>query len=311
MLSQVIKKVLSLNKAPKPSLRQREWSIGIYLGESPFHFESPKTVSNPVLTRKNVSDVEAAFVADPFMLEEGGMWYMFFEVMNRQSHKGEIGLATSRNGGQWTYQQIVLAEPFHLSYPYVFSWMNNYYMIPESYKANSIRVYKALEFPTRWLYIGTLLSGPCYLDASIFQYNNLWWLFTETNPAMKHDTLRLYYAADLMGPWLEHSKSPLIEGNRRIARPGGRVVIVNDEVVRYAQDCCPTYGTQVRAFEITKLTTTSYREREVCEEAILVPSGNGWNECGMHHIDPHLMDDGRWLACVDGWFRVEPTDSGK
>jgi hypothetical protein len=21
----------------------------------------------------------------------------------------------------------------------------------------------------------------------------------------------------------------------------------------------------------------------------------------MHHLDAHLQDDGRWLACVDGW----------
>jgi hypothetical protein len=36
--------------------------------------------------------------------------------------EGEIGLATSEDGLKWDYKQVVLNEPFHLSYPYVFEW---------------------------------------------------------------------------------------------------------------------------------------------------------------------------------------------
>jgi hypothetical protein len=284
--------------------KQYEWSIGIYYGTSPFSFSPPKNVDNPVLTRKDVLDVPAAFVADPFMLKRNHTWYMFFEVMNRQTSKGEIGLASSENGVKWTYQQIVLAEPFHLSYPYVFHWADDYYMIPESYQASSIRLYKALQFPTQWLCIATLLSGGVFLDSSIFFYDNKWWIFTETNSDLKWNTLRLYYASDLRGPWLEHLCSPLVEGNAHIARPAGRVLALNNSIIRYAQDCYPLYGTQVRAFESIELTPTSYSEREVSESLGLAASGAGWNESGMHHIDPHLIDDGRWIACVDGrWVR--------
>ena len=42
----------------------QEWSIGIYVGTSPFHFHPPEHVNNPVLTREAVSDVPADFVAD-------------------------------------------------------------------------------------------------------------------------------------------------------------------------------------------------------------------------------------------------------
>jgi hypothetical protein len=302
LLKRVIKRLLF--PAPPPMTlpkKEYEWSIGIYYGTSPFSFGPPKNVDNPVLTRKDVSDVPAAIVADPFMLRRDNTWYMFFEVMNQQTKKGEIGLASSENGVKWTYQQIVLAEPFHLSYPYVFHWADNYYMIPESYQANSIRLYKALQFPTHWLFVATLLSGGIFLDSSIFFYDDKWWLFTETNADYSQwDTLRLYYAHDLTGPWLEHPQSPIIEGNERIARPAGRVVVLNHSIIRYAQDCYPIYGTQVRAFELSKLTTTSYSEQEVAESPVLTTSEAGWNESGMHHIDPHRLDDGRWIACVDG-----------
>src|SRR5436190_23412276 len=96
------------------------WSVGIYSGDSPFHLTPIAGISSPVLTRQNVSDVPAKFVADPFMIWADELWHMFFEVLNRETDKGEIGLATSRNGVEWSYQQIVLTEEFHLSYPYVF-----------------------------------------------------------------------------------------------------------------------------------------------------------------------------------------------
>ena len=37
------------------------------------------------------------------------------------------------------------------------------------------------------------------------------------------------------------------------------------------------------------------------ESPILTPSGAGWNGLCMHHIDAHRLDDGSWIACVDGF----------
>lgn len=274
-----------------------KWSIGIYIGESPVNFAPPETISNPVLTNMDVKDVPADFVADPFMVKEISTWYMFFEVMNTRTNQGDIGLAISNDGLNWHYKQIVLDEPFHLSYPYVFKWKNEYYMIPESNKVYSIRLYKAVDFPTRWSFVATLLDGSRYRDSSIFYFNDKWWLFSAT----ANDTLRLYYANELMSPWLEHPSSPVIAGDANIARPGGRVVLFNDRIIRYTQDDDPIYGNQVRAFEITELTTVSYKEKEVAESPIVKASGTGWNAEGMHHIDPHQIDENRWIACVDGY----------
>jgi len=280
------------------NIRKQIWSIGIYLGDTPFDLKSPESVDNPVLTHSDVSDISASYVADPFMIMTNGMWFMFFEVMNGQTGNGEIGLASSKNCVDWTYQQIVLTEPFHLSYPYVFEWMSEYYMIPEN--AKPLRLYKALAFPYQWSFVGTMLTGQRFIDASVFQYDGKWWLFTETNPNLSFDTLRLYFADDLLGPWVEHPRSPIVEGNRLIARPAGRV-LVDDKLLRYCQNCEPHYGSQVRAFEILELSTSSYREREISMSPVLTGSGRGWNESGMHHIDAHRMPDGGWIACVDGW----------
>lgn len=288
--------------------KEKRWSISIYMGQSPFHVVPVPNITNPVLTAKDVTDVPAKFVADPFMVnEDHKTWFIFFEVLNARNSQGDIGLATSNDGLHWKYRQIVLDEPFHLSYPYVFKWKGEYYMIPESGEANDLRLYKAVRFPTRWSFVKELLRGH-YADSSIVYYDSKWWIFSQTNPR-GHDTLRLYYAVDLMGPWLEHPKSPIIEGNAHIARPGGRVLVLNGHVVRFTQDDDPEYGIQLRGFVITELTTTTYREEEVKENPILKARGVGWNGSGMHHIDPHRMGKSTWIAAVDGdrevWtFRV-------
>jgi hypothetical protein len=278
--------------------RKDRWSIGIYVGDSPYHFWQAKNVRNPVLTAKDVTDRKAEFVADPFMVKEQGIWYMFFEVLNRTTQKGEIGFAESLDGFRWKYQRIVLSEPFHLSYPYVFKWENEFYMIPESYEKKVIRLYKASHFPDQWEFSAELLKGSDFQDSSIFYYEKIWLLFT--CPTLQNDVLKLFYAENLKGPWFEHPANPVVAENSHIARPGGRVLVLGDKVIRYTQDDHPVYGGCLNAFEITKLTMADYEEKEYQANPMLKASRNGWNKDGMHHIDPHHLRDDVWIACVDG-----------
>ena len=280
-------------------LRQ-SWSIGIYVGESPFNLRPADGIVNPVLTRSDVSDIPASFVADPFMIRAGDLWHLFFEAKHAVARKGEIGLALSPDGFAWQYQQIVLAEPFHLSYPYVFECDGEYYMIPETLQAKHIRLYKASSFPYQWTHHADLIPGE-FADPSIFYFAGKWWMFACSRP-FQHDVLRLFFADCLTGPWREHPRSPIVEGDRRTARPAGRVIVCGDRIIRYAQDCYPRYGSQVRAFEILELTPASYHEREFDNSPILTPGASNWNRDGMHHIDAHLNADGNWIACVDGNF---------
>ena len=280
---------------------RQEWSIGIYVGTEPLSLRAPADSGNPVLTHRDVSDVSAEFVADPFMIRANSKWYMFFEVLAKTTGRGQIGVASSDDAFRWEYRQIVLDEPFHLSYPYVFEWEGEHFMIPESYQAGSVRLYKAEKFPNQWSFQRTLVEGGVFLDPSVVRYGGKWWLFVETNPQHKYDTLRLFYADQLTGPWQEHPMSPIVARNNRMARPAGRVQVINGNLLRFAQDCHPVYGTRVRAFAVSKLTTREYCESECQESPVLGPSGVSWNQSGMHHVDLHNIHDGRWIACVDGF----------
>ena len=272
-----------------------EWSVGIYVGSSPLQLEPPGQFINPVLTGDDITDVDASFVADPFMIHRDTTWHMFLEVY---SDNGDIGHATSEDGLNWTYQSIVIDEDFHVSYPCVFEWQGEYYMVAETHEANAIRLYKATTFPHEWVYTGDLLTG-AYRDTTVFRHGEKWWLFT-TEGATRNDTLQLFYADDLLGPWQLHPLSPVVQNDPNIARPGGRVTLYDGRLFRYAQDDYPTYGNQLHAFEITDLSTTTYAEVGVTGNPILAADGLGWNASGIHHIDPHQLPDGTWLAVVDG-----------
>ncbi len=283
-------------------VKKQIFSIGIYKGNSPVTVQPIEGVHNPVLSSSDVSDIQAGYVADPFMIYADSSWYMFFEVKNQINNRGEIGLATSTNGLNWEYQRIVLAEPFHMSYPYVFEWESEYYMIPEAWKGGGVRLYKADKFPEQWSCIARLLDGGRIADSSIFRYQDKWWLFADTGVDFKSPVLRLYYSEDLVGKWVEHPQSPLIDSNPHIARPAGRVVTDNGRLIRFAQDVIPTYGSQVYGFGVQELSPSTYKEIQLSEKPILSAGGGGWNSGGMHHIDAHQLGNGEWLACVDGFF---------
>jgi hypothetical protein len=279
-----------------PFVATGEYSIGIYTGDSPFSIWPADGIDNPVLTAEDVTDIPAHYVADPFMVRVDNSWYMFFEILNAETNQGDIGLAISPDGFNWQYEQVVIDEEFHLSYPYIFNHEGNYFMILYKEKrATGLGLYIADRFPANWSYVRTMLKGS-YYDPSIFYYREKWWLFAEEN----HGFLHLYYADELTGIWAEHPESPIVRSNPNISRPGGRVLVTDDEVIRFAQGCYPAYGTNVQAFRIIRLTTSEYQEEEIPANPIITATGKGWNADGMHHMDAHRIGENRWIACVDG-----------
>ena len=260
--------------------------------------------ANPVLTAADVTDFTADYVADCFMFHEGNTWYMFFEAGHYSPEKTEIGLATSSDGFSWSYQRIVLSEPFDLAYPYVFKWEGTYYLIPETYSQNQVRLYKATNFPYSWTLVSILISGQNFIpvDSSIFRYNNMWWMFTGDD-----SSLYLFYSDDLTNPasWHKHPMSPIVANAPSKVRGGGRAVVFDsNRIIRLTQKGDVSYGEAVRAFEVDTLTTTSYAEHEVAGSPIVAASGSGWNSQAMHTLDPWWTGN-RWLAVVDGFGTYE------
>ena len=74
---------------------------------------------------------------------------------------------------------------------------------------------------------------------------------------------------------------------------------------RMGQDCHPTYGNQVHAFQITTLSTTAYREKMI-ETPVVRATSKGWNAKAMHHVDLHQTGRNEWIAAVDALGMIPP-----
>lgn len=283
---------------PQPPPPECQWSIGIYEGVSPFALQASDKRINPIIAPCDVSDGQARLVADPFGVRCEGRSYLFFEaeVKTEKGYKGKIAVASSEDGVTWHYEKIVLNEPFHLSYPYVFIRDNQFYLIPESRQSRQIRLYRAVSFPFHWELDTVLLKGKRFADNTLFFHNDIWWLFTDSG----NSTLRLYFSHHLKGPYKQHRKSPIRKKDPHYARPAGRVIVYQNNPIRFAQDAFPIYGSKVWGFKITTLTTKDYREEPIATP-VLDASGAGWNSHGMHTVDATQLPDGSWQAYVDGY----------
>lgn len=247
------------------------------------------------MTSDAVTDIDAYAVADPFLLHLNGVFYLFFEVLNKATDCGEVAYATSLDGLTWQYGAVVLREPFHLSYPFVFAHGGDVFMVPETRQDASVRLYVAEAFPLRWRCLGKILTGP-YADSTIVQHEDRWWLFAERGL----DELCIFHSRALVGPWQPHPANPLWPGNRRYSRPGGRILRAGGQLLRFAQDSWPAYGSRLHAFAIDRLTTEQYVEHLCPQSPILKATGRGWNALAMHHLDAVEVAPGQWLAAVDG-----------
>lgn len=277
------------------------WSIGIYdLDVNGRSIKLHERQGNPFLTAADVKDMPARFVADPFLIHEQDKFYLFFEALGVD--RGVIGLATSADGLHWRYERIVLEEPFHLSYPNVFKWKDDYYLVPESSAVNSVRLYKATHFPDGWRFVKPIIADRALVDSTVLTHQGVLWLFS-ASPDNKN--LYLFSADRPEGPWREHPRSPVVRDNDRDARPAGNILDTGDRLIRFSQDDSKVYGKAVRGFEIVTLTRDEYRERPLDGNPLLKDSGTGWNSAGMHQISASPVGRGRWIAAIDGKRRSD------
>lgn len=282
-----------------PTYPYRETSV------PPLDAKPDPEVLNPVLTTAQVTDADARFVADPFLFVEDGEWHMFFEAMVRD-RGGVIAHATSPDEGiTWSYDQIVLQRPYHLSFPLVFKWKGEYYMTTEERNSNQkARLYRASSFPTEWVHEGILYDASQYghgvSDHVLFQWNDRWWSLTGDG-----NTHAYAYYSDSLSPggWKPHENNPIINDRPKAARPGGRPIVREDGITMFYQDSKPFYGESVRAYRITDLSPTTYKDRELSPSPVIDGTGKdeAWNGHRMHHYDPWHLGDGRgWRVAVDG-----------
>jgi hypothetical protein len=217
---------------------------------------------------KNYLELKApkgSFWADPCVIKHKSSTYIFVEEFVYSTGVGHISLLIRNKNGGFNSPIPVLKKPYHLSYPFVFSFGGEFYMVPETRAVGSIQLYRGDPFPECWSYVKDLMTNIEATDTTLFHHDNKWWLFTSKvelqNKELVHTELFLYYADDLLTEkWTSHPCNPIVNDISK-SRSAGRIFEHEGTLIRPSQDCTGGYGKAINFNEITILNIHDYQER--------------------------------------------------
>ncbi|MES2403283.1 MAG: hypothetical protein V4567_02975 [Pseudomonadota bacterium] len=226
---------------------------------------------------REISCPRGHFYADPFLFHHEREDWLFVEDYDYS--RGKAGISVLRWGqhGPAGVADLVLDLPVHLSYPCVFGWEGQVYMIPETGEADRISLFRARAFPDEWEFVRDLLSGRRAVDATMHQHAGRWYLFVNIDESGggSLDELFLFHADTPYGPFHPHPANPIVS-DVRSARPGGRLFERNGRLIRPSQDSARGYGHSLVFNEVLELDGKHYAERVLSR---LAPWGDGVTGC--------------------------------
>jgi hypothetical protein len=227
------------------------------------------------------------YLADPFGLVRGDALHVFVEAFDYRVKRATIERHEFALAGlSWRGQATVLDKPFHLSYPQVFEHGGQTWMVPETYQAGEIALYRATDASlNHWQRECALLAGLPGADASLIAHQGHWWMFYALVGPKARDQRELHvaHAPALTGPWTPFAANP-VRVSREGARPAGRPFIGRDGVLTLpVQDSSAGYGSATRLLRFPELTP----ERVVIEagnERLTGDLVSGSHTAGLHTL---------------------------
>jgi hypothetical protein len=201
------------------------------------------------------------FYADPFLIKQNGKTYLFFENFDFSKNRAAISYMELEKDGRLGDPHTALEKDYHLSYPFLFEYQGQVYMIPETKERKTIELYRAAEFPQKWILVKILKENVLAVDSTIFQHEGKLWLFANISVpgGSTFDELHLFYSDSLEGEWTSHCKNPIVSDVRR-SRPAGALFFEGGRLIRPSQDCSVRYGYAMTINEVKVLSETDYRE---------------------------------------------------
>lgn len=272
--------------------KNETWSIGYGISQNPL--ENVKITQNNIWDIKKVnksSKEKFRFLADPFLVIDKGVYHIFFELQGNGPAK--IGLLQSDDGIKYDFKGIVVEEPFHLSFPQVFSYRDEFFMLPETKNAKNVLLYKATDFPNKWEISDTLIKNVELEDPAILLSDSLNII---SGSEVKSLTQYVYTSDSLRGKWKKHSGFKPRRGNE--TRAGGSFFAINEELYIPFQNSSQGYGTGVSIYKLIKDNhELKFRKKE---SMVLGPQKNIPHfSNGMHHIDMAALEEG-YYTVYDG-----------
>lgn len=204
---------------------------------------------------KKVETLKGQWIADPFLYEEDGRHYLFVEQYFTDKQRAGIGVYDIVNG-KAVNNRVIIDNPYHMSYPCVFHYNGEHYMIPESSANNTVDIYIAEEFPDKWKHVKSLIKGEKYVDSTVCILGEEYYLLSYKKVEEGWDLV--VFSIDMTN--LELTKKAVEHFSTNIGRPGGFLFQEKGILLRPAQDCSKKYGESLIIYNVQGLEVSEIHE---------------------------------------------------
>ena len=212
---------------------------------------------------------ERYWAADPFIIEHNSIVYLFYELFDNVGQKGVLAYSTL-SGNKATSPTVILDKPYHLSFPNVFQNNGKFYMIPETAGNHCIELYRADDFPNKWVLERILVNNINVCDTVVSKSANGFFLLTSEMDESLSDHPWCYVKNRLFfinrSNVVDEIAKDLPVGDFGI-RNGG-AIIAEGELIRVGQDCTDNqYGRGLVFWKLSeKLEDIGVKKSFSCNE---------------------------------------------
>ncbi len=206
----------------------------------------------------NIPSMGRYWFADPFVFEKNRNTYVFFEAFDLIRRVGCIGVSKIDSAGNASKPHIIIRGS-HFSFPCIFEYNDDIYIVPESCQTNTVDIYKAIDFPNYWEKAGNLINDVFVVDSICFKIDTHKYLicseqfrFPEENKVVSCWVRNKVFELEGSSKteYSFHYKGVVAEGDFGI-RNAGNIFKYQSVLVRPGQNCQDgTYGKGLVFYEM-------------------------------------------------------------
>lgn len=193
--------------------------------------------------------------ADPFPFEYQNRHYIFVEYYNLWKTKADLACYCLEEGGKL---KIILKENFHLSYPNIFAFEDQIYMIPETHSVKQLRLYKAKVFPDQWEMDTVLLNNIDLADASFFFAEDEQYIYIEAMEDRNGSYSNRFFRLDMQNKEVREIQQSTLSFVDK--RPAGNFFYTKEGIYHALQECSQLYGEYMHICKVDSFNKGELKE---------------------------------------------------
>lgn len=198
---------------------------------------------------KSLKCQKGYWYADPMLFTYRGEKYLFTEAFDMKLQIGRIAVSSYVNG-EFTEPKVIIKRLYHMSYPCVFEYKGEVYMIPETSQRGTLEIWKAQGNLYTWKKHGILLHKVRYADSTVLLADGGVYLFSYEYSAGKY----ISHIFELEPDTLKVAEIEHIVHDCNIGRPAGNFILEpGGEIFRPTQNNIRRYGESMFVNQVTSI----------------------------------------------------------